>query len=202
MWSKGCGVALGQVDALGIRAGLALKAALAVWVWSFGAVGCAPRPPSRAADPPAPSVALETLTRPCALLSPEETARALDLPFVRTLAADQVAGGAISCAQALGHGGIEAIARLSMPQASGAVAPELAFASLCRPQAAPDVAALPPPPGVCQKEDGGYAILFADRVGEAVVESASGVLLPDLSRVLAADLAARASPGLWAATGG
>jgi hypothetical protein len=138
--------------------------------------------------------------------------------FFRTIVANSVERGAVTCAQAVGSGGLTGLVRavVHLPQTTGPA--ELRFAALCRgeepsrlqstsmrrlEQVAPPpnvalspVAPVTPLSGLCRLPEGGYAALLSDRVIEVGYEQADGSIDDAVSLRFAEALAAAAIAGL------
>jgi hypothetical protein len=169
-------------------------------------VGCAAEPPGEPERTGLARAAVVSLDRPCSLITPAVAEELSGRPHFRTLVADFVSGAHVTCAQAVGAGGVQSVARIVVHLPAGSASPELLFAGLCRgdlPSAAPGAPVPPgaPPaaegmagegrPGICIAPSGARVVLSGDRVFEAVWERSVGGIDPALSEALAVELADR-----------
>jgi len=181
---------------------LVLAAALSLS--ASGLSGCAQEPaaaPEAAAPPPGVD-----LSRPCALLTAEMATQISGRPYFRAMVVNSVDGDAVTCAHAVGAGGMQGLVRaiVHLPRATGPA--ELRFVALCRgdvvsrlsrqsirgplsqegPVAATIEEAAPMNLGqTCALPRGGFAILLQDRVMEVGYEQADGSMEPEISRLFA-----------------
>lgn len=159
----------------------------------------------------APAAAQATgpdLDRPCTVLTPSLAEATSEQPFYRTLVADYVEGDAVSCAQSVGKGGIQAVARLIvyLPREAGPA--EVRFAALCRGETASRLSepqsivtvvtpgpSRPPQslgPGMCRSGRGGIVVRLRERVAELAVEEGDGTINEPATTRLAREVQARA----------
>ncbi|MFZ4121510.1 MAG: hypothetical protein ACOYKM_07580 [Caulobacterales bacterium] len=169
------------------------------------AVGSCGRAPSA---PPLGLVGTSAFDRPCSILTPALATAVAQRPYFRTLSADLVEDNVVTCIQALGPGGVQAVAQVvvHLPLLSGA--PEVRYVALCRGDAPsmlgagrPDVPRIKANPGahevtsmlqgVCALPHGGMAVLLADRVLEVTVEGGDGMMQRELTERLAQAVQAR-----------
>ncbi len=186
------------------RAGALALGSLTLGAAAFGLGGCSREaaPPMQAAEA-APAV---DLSRPCALLTPEMATQVSGMPYFRAMVVNAVSDDTVTCAHAVGAGGMQGLVRAIMHQPRAAGPAELRFAALCRgdapsrlsrqgapgpqAQAGPTLAAvgdaIPVTQGrICALSRGGYAILLDDRVMEVGYEQADGSMDPEISRLFA-----------------
>lgn len=184
------------------KAGAMVAGALA---FSLGLAACsrAPAPAAQAAEAAPEGI---DLSRPCGLLTPEMATQVSGMPYFRAMVVNAVNDDTVTCAHAVGAGGMQGLVRAvtHLPRAAGPA--ELRFAALCRGDAAsrlsrqttpglrsapePTVAAvgdsIPVTQGrLCALPRGGYAILLDDRVMEVGYEQADGSMDPEISRLFA-----------------
>ncbi len=179
--------------------GFALAGALAL-----GLAACSEEPPAPA--PRAEAAPPIDLSRPCALLTAEMATQVSGKPYFRAMLVNSVDQDTVTCAHAVGAGGMQGLVRaiVHLPRAAGPA--ELRYAALCRgdassrllrqslrsmqPQTEPTVAAvgdtIPVAQGrICALPRGGYAVLLHDRVMEVGYEEGDGSMDPDISRLFA-----------------
>lgn len=170
---------------------------------------------SKAATPPPPAVATgPDLSRPCELLTPALATSITGQPYFRAMVTNLVEDGTVSCAHALGGGGLQGLVRavVHLPQAAGPA--ELRFAALCRGEITSRLlrqdGPLTPPQtqaraeesagttasggNICALPSGGFAVLLSDRVMEVGYEEGNGTDDPVLSRRFAEALLRAAGP--------
>lgn len=196
------------------KVSLSLVLAAALSLSAFGLSGCGQDPEAtREAQAPSPG---PDLSRPCALLTAEMATQVSGRPYFRAMVVNSVDGDAVTCAHAVGAGGMQGLVRaiVHLPRATGPA--ELRFAALCRGdtvsrlsrqsflnppiQSGPDPATIDEAVAMdlgqtCPLPRGGFAILLQDRVMEVGYEQADGSMDPEISRLFAQALLNHANAG-------